>query len=138
MTQILTYTEKLPCGAKLNVTNQGWAIEYSFWGADSLQTQPAVRIPEAEVSQYIEAWWSNWLEYQQILLWGATGVELEKPGKAEMVIRVGGSYPGVALRRYYLALGTRSQIGRVMASYQYALLRGFTVQQFLIHLPRSL
>ena len=126
-----TYTEQLPCGGKLTVTQGSWSIDYYFPGPDLRYNGDSVRIPGSEVAEYVVAFEENWAEYERLKTTVPMGGTFEKPGRKSMVIRVGGYWPGVSIRNHHMATSSREQLERVLGGYRYALERAQVIQQFL-------
>ena len=115
-----TYSEKLPCGGTLEVTENDFRIRYYFPGPDNRHKGTFVDVGGWEIEAYITAFKENWDEYQRLKATIPAGGEFQKAGKKGMQIRIGAYNEGVCIQSYHMPLQTLASMQRVIESYRYA------------------
>lgn len=125
------YTERLPCGGTLEVTNYSWEIEYYFPGPDRRHSGEIVRIQGSSLEKYIDALIVNWSDYKTLKATIPHGGQFTKHGKLGMSIHVGGYNEGICLRSYHMPINTEAGLENIITSYRYALLRAPQVAALL-------
>ncbi len=86
------YTEPLASGGELNVTEDGWYIQYYFNGPDLRYNGEFVTIQGNEVDNYIKAYKSNYEKFTELQKVIPEGGEFTTKGECNMKISCGGSY----------------------------------------------
>ena len=126
-----TYTEKLQCGGSLEVTTQGFRIQYYFPGPDQRHNGTFLNVSGDRVEKYISAFDENWREYVQLKTSIPAGGEFQQSGRMGMQIRIGGFHEGVCIQSYHMPIRTETQQQKVIGSYRYALKRATEAQNLL-------
>lgn len=90
-----------------------------------------VRVPDAKVAAYIDAFIENWEEYKKLKDSIPAGGTFSKRGKEGMMIHIGGFANGVCIESYHMRLSTLDAINRTVESYRYAQQRAKEAQALL-------
>jgi len=115
-----TYTEKLKTGGKINISKNGWYIEYYFPGPDLRYNGTLVHIDGKQIDAYITAWKENYEQYLSLKDNIPKDGKFETSGKMNMTIRIGGYAEGVCLKSYHMPVNSKNKLEEVITDYQYA------------------
>ncbi len=125
------YSEKLPCGGTLEVTDDGFRIRYYFAGPDARSRGTFVDIDGSSLPDYITAYRENLEQYQTLKKVIPEGGDFQHPGKLGMQIRIGSFNEGVCIQSYHMPLNTAREVEKVIASYEYAIKRAARARAML-------
>jgi hypothetical protein len=125
------FSEKLGCGADLQVTKNRWWLQFYFPGPDLRYKGEFLTIEGKEVQKYFDAYTRNYNEYLQLKQSVPPGGNFEKTGEMGMIIRTSGPREGVAIHSYHLVFKSREGIAKIQNDLLYAMERGPKIMEFL-------
>lgn len=136
------YTEALTSGGELNVTENGWYIQYYFNGPDLRYNGEFVTIQGNDVDNYIKAYKNNYKKFLELQKVIPNGGEFTTKGECNMNISCGGIYHmGITISQWYNHLShpncfpikSEQNLTSVISDYEYCKLRAKEVSTLLFH-----
>ena len=130
------YSEDIGNGGKLSVTISSWQLRYYWPGPDRRYKGTFKSVIGSDVGRYIKAWSSNLDKYVKLKNVIPAGGELVQQGDMGMKIRVNAAFAeGVCLEGYHCCVSSRTELRRMIRSYEDAQKRAFVIQEMLKNLP---
>lgn len=115
-----TYSEALPTGGKLEVTENNWHIKYYFPGPDMRYNGTFFTIYGNSIDEYIDAWESNFQKYLDLKSTLSLDGTYETFGKKNMKISVGGFRDGVCIDGWHMNVQTKEKVNEIINDYKNA------------------
>jgi len=129
-----TYEEKLACGGTIKVNKSSWKISYYFSGPDMRYNGTFFSISGNKIEQYIQAYYNNFTEYEELKKSIPKGGEFSKTVQQGMVIRIGSFHEGVCITSYHMPISSKQKLDSLINGYKYAMERAPVIQSFLAKL----
>lgn len=123
-------SERLPHGGTLQITPDGWQIQYTLIHPDSHAQYPKkadLFIPGSRVEEISQAWLRNFAAFEKMAESMPRGSLITVPGDGQMVIRLGNQPEGVSFSGDNKAICTRTALRVLLISYEYAQRRAKSV-----------
>ena len=130
------YSEDIGNGGKLSVTSSSWQLKYYWPGPDLRYNGTFKTVPGSDVGRYIKAWSSNFDKYVQLKSVIPVGGEFVQEGDMGMQIRINDVLSeGICLKSYHCCVSNRTELRRMIRSYEDAQKKASVIQEMLKKLP---